>query len=233
MSKRKVIIAVVMALVLLAVIVCVCLFLFGGQDHSQIVKDDHTTEGELTYNDNWLTFDFVEELEIFVKQRELSIQYDMDNAYVSDLYFADGLTTYCYDIGENGKITGLNVGYILVDSVQSGETFTMEEITGPELFDRVDSVMDWVSIMLNVEVENEFYIIATDGNLLPVEEADSYQQIIEGHAFLELRILDTDDSVWVLTVEKIEGYNIISCVFRHCPADSNDAKIPCNIAIKA
>ena len=112
---------------------------------------------------------------------------------------------------ENKKVVGLSIGHILVSSTESNSTYAMETIDAQELLKRVRGVTDWISEVLNVQIDNEFYIITTEGDILLVDEVNSYQHILEGNAFLELRILDTDGSVWVLKIELVGSYNIISC----------------------
>ena len=231
MHKNK-IIMIIISVVLSIGIVGAGLFLFREKNDSQQMLNNNSSTDEISQNDNWLTVDTVAKLEGLAKKIGVSVEYDTENIYVSDLPFAEGDASYCYKYDEDKKITGLSIGYVLVTSTEDGEEFTMEKIEAQELSNRVKTVMDWITEMLKVKVGNQVYIISSDGEILSVEEVNSYQKIIDGTAFLELRIYDTDDSVWVLNIELIGGYNIISCVFEHFPANSDEAKIPCNVTIE-
>lgn len=223
--------------VIIVAIICILGILLGGvmiytlNNHKNDVTDGSET-GQFGDKDDWLTVDTIPKLENLAKKNNINIEYEAEYAYLSGLPFADGEAFYSYEFDENKLITGLNIGYKLVKSTEVNESYEMETIDEEELAYRVDIVMDWLSKSLNVEIGNNFYIITDDGDILSGDGTASYQQIIDGTAFLELRILDVDGSVWVLSIELIGTYNIISCTLEHCAADSDAAKIPCYVAIE-
>lgn len=233
MSKSKLLIIIATVLVLGAVVTC--FFVFRGDDGSSQTPnngDPTASNIEVSEKVNWLTVDTLPKLEALAKEFNATIEIDVEDAYVGGLPFAEGDASYNYKFDSDRNIVGLSIGHILVGSIEEDNKYTMEEIDAQELSERVRGVLDWITELLNVKIGNKFYIIANEGDILPVEDENSYQRIIEGTAFLELRILDVDGSVWVLEIESIGGYNIVSCVLEHSPADSNEAKIPCNVAIE-
>ena len=229
--KRKLIISIV-SIVLIACIACVVAFFFRGEEEPGQNPSEGASETQLTAKANWLTVDTLPKLEELAKEINASIEYDVEDAYISALPFGDGDAFYAYKFDAEKNITGLNIGYVVVASKEENETYRMEDIDAEQLSVRVKTLMDWISEFLNVQIGNEFYIITTEGEILPPDETASFQPIIDGTAFLELRILDVDGSVWVLNMELAGAYNIIYCTFEHCPSDSDAAKIPCNVAIE-
>lgn len=229
MNKKKLLIIILILLVIGVFIAC--FFVLGERDKLQQKQDGDSSAVALTGNDNWLTVDTISKLEELTKKNNLEIEFDSEYACVSGLPFADGNASYNYKFSSGGDISELSIGYVLVNSIESGETNIMEDIDGQELSSRINVVKDWITDFLDVKIGNKFYIFSYDGRLLAVDEVSSYQKILNGSAFLELRILDIDGSVWVLNIEMIKGYNIVSCIFDHYPADSDEAKISCNVAI--
>lgn len=234
MSKSKLLIIVIAAVLVLGAVVT-CFFLFRGDEGSSQTPnngDSLASDNEVSEKDNWLTVDTIPKLEALAKKNNITIELDVEDAYVGGLPFAEGDASYNYKFDSDKKIVGLSIGHILVGSIEADDNYTMEEIDAQELSKRVRAVFDWISEFLSVQIGNKFYIIANEGDLLPVEDENSYQRIIEGTAFLELRILDVDGSVWIMVIESIGGYNMVSCVLEHHPSDSSEAKIPCNVAIE-
>ena len=229
--KRKLIITIV-SIVLLACIAVAVTLIFRGKEEPQQSTNEGTTETQLTEKANWLTVDTLSKLEELAKEINVSIEYDVEDAYVSTLPFGDGDAFYAYKFDSEKNITGLNIGYVVVASKEENETYRMDDIDAEQLSARVKTLFDWISEFLKVQIGNEFYIITDEGEILPPDETASFQHIIDGTAFLELRILDVDGSVWVLNMELAGAYNIIYCTFEHCPSDSDAAKIPCNVAIE-
>lgn len=229
MKRRLIIIA---SIVLIACIACALFFILREKEEYQQSPNGGATETQLTAQDNWLTVDTIPKLEELAKKNDVEIEYDVEDAYVSDLPFSDGDAFYAYSFNADKQITGLNIGYVIVASTEENEAYVMEDIDAEELSGRVKTMMDWISEFLNVQIGSNFYIITNEDDILPVAETNSYQHIIDGTAFLELRILDVDGSVWVLNMELAGAYNIIFCTFEHCSSESDAAKIPCNVAIE-
>ncbi len=229
---NKKILLIIISVVLILGIACTVFFVFGRNTQTQHSPgEDINIEKQIDKVD-WLSVSTTAELEELASKNDKTIEYDLEYAYVSELPFGSSVASYSYKFDSEKNIIGLNVGCVIVGSTETEEAFMMDEIDAQELNNRVIAVMDWVSDNLNVVIGNEYYIITDEGEILDITDVDSYQSIIDGSAFWELRILDTDGSVWVMTIEMIEGYNIISCIFEHCPSDSAEANIPCNVTIE-
>ncbi len=226
MNKKKLLIIIIaVVLTLSSFIVFLCL------DN----KGDNESDGELsntTSDISWFKTVSLSELESLAEKTDKKIEYNAQDVYVMDLPFGEKTSTYNYRIDSNETIVGLNIGTILVDSTAKGEEFIMDDVSAQELSDSVNILLGWISDTLNVTIANNFYVFSDNGDMLAVDEISSYQEIIDGTAYLELRILDVDGSVWILYVEKMHGYNVIYCTFEHCMADSDEAKIPCNVSIE-
>lgn len=227
---KKVIIIV--SILLVAGLIGASFLIFGGRDDSQQNYKGDSSEVTLTEKDNWLTVDTIPKLEELVKKNKLEIELDSEYAYVPKLPFGDGDASYNYKYNSDGSIIELSIGHVLVDSTESNGSNIMENIDAQELLNRINVVKEWIREFLNVDIGNRFYIFSYDGSILSIDEMDSYQKILNGSAFMESRILATDNSVWVLNVEMINGPNIVSCTLNHYSADSEEAKIPCNLAIE-
>ncbi len=226
MNKKRFLIVVIL-LALVGCLIGVCVFLANKDDFSL----DRSSSDAITFN-NWLTVGSVEELESLAEKSGIGIEYDVESVYVSNIPFGQGTATYGYSIDSDKKIKGLNIGYMIVKSTELEDSFVMEDVTPEELSNRIRSVIGWISDSLDVEIGADFCIFSYENELLSIEDDASYKSILDGTASLELSILDIDQSVWILEVNKIDGYNIVSCTFRHCSADSPEAQIPCNISIE-
>lgn len=196
-------------------------------------KENNTTSiNEIITEKDWLNVTSVSELKTLAEKTDKSVEYEYEYAYVADLPFGEGKASYGYEFDENEQVVSLSIGYMLVTATEADGKFTMEDISLEEFQNRTENALLSVSQMLGVNIENNYYIISETDEILPVDDESSYQQILDCTAFLETRILDVDDSVWVLTIENMPMYNIVTCSLEHHLADSEEAQIPCNIAIE-
>lgn len=232
MSKKKLLVIIISIVLIACLIGVYFVFFHQSANNNPIDYEKGKIKSGVIDADKWLKVSSLDELEKLTKQAEKEIEYGSAEAYISELSFCNGTADYNYDLDSDNNIVGLSVGYILVDVKEDSESYIMEDITSEELSIRVDAVMKWLSDNLKVNIGNNYYIISSDGKILETEDNSSYQEILDGTAYLELRILDVDDSVWVLNIEKVQGYNIISCILEHCPADSEEAQLPCDVAIE-
>lgn len=217
---------------LLAIGIAVLFFVFGRDNNTEQKQETDPPSDILTAKDNWLTVDTVPKLEELAKKYNITIDFDSEYAYISQMPFADGEASYNYRFTSEGNIVELSIGYVLVDSTESGDANVMENIDEQEFQNRINTVNDWIEEFLEVKIDNKFYIFSYDGSILPLDDVASYRKILDGTAYMELRILDADGSVWVLNIEMLKGYNIVFCTFDHCSADSDEAKILCYVAIE-
>lgn len=228
MNKKRVMITVLV--VVFAVFLITALLVFNKNDADLSISNTNN-ENEIISSENWLKVKTLEELEQLVKKSKKEMEHIDSVVYVSEQSFGDGTATYCYILDGDNNVTGLNIGHLLVSSVENADGFVMEEVSPKELSQRIDAVMEWISFELNAPIEDNYNIFSNSGQLLSVSDESSYEQIIKGNATIELRILDNDNSVWQLSVNKIDAFNVISCVFEHFMSDTEEAKLPCDVAI--
>lgn len=230
--KKKILLIIIVATVLIGGLIA-SYFVFFNDDNKRWKQPENGVEtGDTITPENWLRVTTLSELEGLSKKTDKKIEYGQEDVYVSDLPFGEGTATYGYRISSNENVLGLNIGKIIVSSTETNNTFVMEEITVQQLRERIDAVLCWVSEVLNVKIGTDFYITTDNFDMLSIEDDASYQQILDGTAVLDLRILDSDESVWVLEIGKVQGYNIISCTFEHCMADSEKAQLACYVAVE-
>lgn len=227
MNKKKLFIIIISILFIVGLIV-----VFISLNKEETKNKDDITSQETVLDINWFRASSVSELKDFAKKTDKKIEANGSDIYVSDLTFGESTATYNYRVDSNDTIIGLNVGALLVSSKEENGEFVMEDVSAQELSDRINILLGWISDTLDVTIADNFYIFSENGEMLSIENEESYQQILDGTAYVELRILDADGSVWILYVERMFGYNIISCTFEHCMADSDEAKIPCNVSIE-
>lgn len=232
MNKKKLIVIIVIIVLVLIGCLIGSYFLFFHTEDVRNSSGGKSSSDNVVTIDSWLRASSVSELENLAEKSDKTIELGLEDAYVADLPFGEGVATYCYHINSEEKLVGLNIGQIIVPSTESGESFVMEDVTAQQLCERIGVVLEWVSEVLNVTIGSNFYIFSANGEMLPVDEYLSYQQILDGTASLDLRILDVDDSVWILEIGMVQGYNIVTCTFEHCMADSEDAKLPCYVAVE-
>lgn len=230
--NKKVIALIVTIIVVLSGIIIAYFCFFNNQDGNNSTLNSDKISAEEVTTESWLRASSLSELEKIGKITKKDIELDYEDAYVSELPFGEGTATYSYKINSEEEIVGLNIGKVLVSSSEKDNGFVMEEVTVSQLRERVDAVLGWVSEVLNVDIGTDYYITTDNFDMLSVEEDASYQQILDGTAVLDLRILDNDESVWILEIGKVQGYNIISCTFEHCMADSEEAQLPCYVAVE-
>lgn len=230
--SKKVLVLVITIFVVLGGIIAAYFCFFNNNDGGDNATNNDKISAEEVTTENWLRASSLSELEKLGEITEKTVELEYEDAYVSELPFGDGTATYSYRINSEKEIIGLNIGKILVSSSEKDNGFVMEEITVQQLRERIDAVLGWVSEVLNVKIGTDFYITTDNFDMLSVEEDASYQQILDGTAVLDLRILDSDESVWILEIGKVQGYNIISCTFEHCMADSEEAQLPCYVAVE-
>jgi len=230
--KKKVLLIIVAVIVLIGGLIASYFLFFNNDDKTGKQPENGVVTGDTITTENWLRATTLSELENLSKKTDKKIEYGEEDAYVSELPFGEGTATYGYRISSDGNVLGLNIGKMIVSSTETDDTFVMEEITVQQLRERIDAVLGWVSEVLNVKIGTDYYITTDNFDMLSVEEDASYQQILDGTAVLDLRILDNDESVWILEIGKVQGYNIISCTFEHCMADSEEAQLPCYVAVE-
>lgn len=218
---KKVLIIIVALVIVGCLIGGYFLFLHNGNSNQSINEK----------NDSWLRVASVSELEAMAKKNNKTLEINEGDYYVLDLPIGSRSTTYGYSTDSNGSVTGLNMGVALVSSTEASGRYSMEKITPQELRDRITDVFGWISETLNVNIGTNYYILGEESALLSVGDDLSYKKILNGEASLDLRILDTDSSVWVLEVFRVHGFNIISCTFTHYSADSEEAQQPCYVTV--
>lgn len=73
--------------------------------------------------------------------------------------------------------------------------------SGVELKSEFDVFFEMIEKVFNVSVENNYFVIASDGNLLSNSDASSYDQIISNNAFLDFSLRDVNGDYWNLRSE--------------------------------
>lgn len=76
--------------------------------------------------------------------------------------------------------------------------------SGAELKSEIDVFFKMIEKVFNVSIENNYFVIASDGNLLSNTEASSYDQIISNDAFLDFSLRDSNGDYWNLRSETTE-----------------------------
>lgn len=75
---------------------------------------------------------------------------------------------------------------------------------GAELKTEVDKFFKMIEQVFDVSIGNNYFIIASDGKLLPNSDAASYDQIISNNAFLEFSLRNSNGDYWNLRSEATE-----------------------------
>lgn len=232
--KKQIVLTVIALVVVIGIIVTVFFLIKtpNNKDFENELTSGDTTIDTVTHYADWFSLKTTDDLEQLAEKTNSKIEYGPENAYIADIEFAGDLVTFGYRYNSDKKITGLSIGKILVSSTEKDGSFAMDSITASELSSQINGLISWISQKFDVEIDKNFNIFAFSNDILSPDDENSYQKIITGDAYLELRILDVDDSVWVLKIEKVISYDIIAATFNHYMADSNEASIPCDVAIE-
>ncbi len=233
--KKKRIQKIIIVFASSVAIVCVGIFLFGrgsdGEERQTEAETDVQTEEEPITPSNWLDCSTVEDVKSLIEKTGAEAEYELDYAYIYDLPFASGKAQYNYRVNGEGNISESSVYYRMVDSEPKDGKYVTEDIEFSEFKDRLYGVFRCIDNALGTRIENQYSVFSEDGTVLDSEDEGSLKKVADGEAELELRIRDTDGSVWILKIAKEYGYNDILCTFRHYSADSEWAKSYCNMAV--
>lgn len=233
---NKLLIISVVAILVLAMI---CLMLFlpkRDNDKNDESEQEETTiqiEEDKTTSINWLCVEELTQIEDLIDKTNANVEYRYGSelVFVYDVQFGIGKATYIYDINENDEVTETSVSYKIVDSEAKDGEYVAEDIEFSEFRDRLYGVFNCIDNALGIRIENQYSIFSSDGTVLDSSDEKSLEKVADGEAELELRIRDTDGSIWILSISNEYGYNDILCTFRHYAADSEQAKSYCNMAV--
>lgn len=216
-------------------LVCVGIFLFGrgsgGEEKQTEEITDEQTEEEPITPSNWFDCSTIEDVKSLIEKTEAEYETEFDYVYVFDVPFGNGEAQYNYRVNGEGNISESSVYYQMVKSEPKDGEYVAEDIEFSEFKDRLYGVFNCIDNALGTRIENQYSIFSSDGTVLDSSDEKSLEKVAAGEAELELRIRDTDGSIWILSISKEYGYNDILCTFRHYSATSEQAKSYCNMAV--
>lgn len=119
----------------------------------------------------------------------------------------------------DGTILRVESYSILYPAVEEEDgTLRSPDCTPAELMQRSRALVQALAEQFGCDAQDNFYLIG-ETNLLENTNAENYQQIIDGTASLEFRILDGEGNYWLMKTESTYRKDIVCWLTRYAPAD--------------
>lgn len=108
---------------------------------------------------------------------------------------------YGNEEAETGFLMNMSCYYIPFSEEYKDNDSPSFTHSGAELKSEIVVFFKMIEKVFNVSIENNYFIIASDGNLLSNADASSYDQIISNNAFLDFSLRDINGNYWNLRSE--------------------------------
>lgn len=197
MNKKKIIIiSVIAAIVLIAGIVSGIYFLGGDKQ-----KNNSTNQDDFIVGEELLKTETSEAFNTLVDKYSLEVIQDFDWHYVKDVSLFDRSFNIDLRFDGNSKTTDCKA-YTSIGSTAEGDN----KVSAEELKSDVNSLLyQFTNFFGETSYEDRFFIFDMNGSSIDKADNASYQKILNGEAYLELNVRESETSFWRFTIKKTTG----------------------------